>query len=158
MAMAAALWYSRDTSFDGEVVDVEQAARTAGKMLRFSAHARRRAARRNIVPDALDYVLMYGRTIQRTGVTFCVLCRRDVPLEDLRKSWAARLVGTVALLAGNGEIITVYRNRSAVRKIARKMKYRVFGVGVYADASGASAYGDWRDERADGEDEVEGAE
>ena len=130
MAMAAALWYSRDMSFDGEAVDVERAVGTAAKMLRFSAHARRRAARRNIVPDALDYVLMYGRTIQRTGVTFCVLCRRDVPLEDLRKSWAARLVGTVALLAGNGEIITVYRNQSAVRKIARKMKYRVFGAGA----------------------------
>lgn len=158
MAMAAALWYSRDMSFDGEAVDEERAVGTAAKMLRFSAHARRRAARRNIVPDALDYVLMYGRTIQRTGVTFCVLCRRDVPLEDLRKSWAARLVGTVALLAGNGEIITVYRNQSAVRKIARKMKYRVFGAGAYADASGASANGDWGDEDTNGEDEIERAE
>ena len=122
MAMAAARWSSKDTSFDGDVVDAERAAWTTDTILRFSAHALGRAAQRNLVPNALDYVLMHGRTIQRTGVTFCVLCRRDVPWEDLRKSWAARLVGTVALLAGNGEIITVYRNRAAVRKITRKMK------------------------------------
>jgi len=93
--------------------------------LSFSYHAHCRAARRNVAPQLVDYVLTYGRWIQRTGITFYFLGKRDVPAADRRAGWASRLIGTVVLVAPNGEIITVYRNRHALRAIQRKLKYRV---------------------------------
>ncbi len=91
--------------------------------LPFTRHARRRGARRNIAPDAVDYVVAYGRMIQRTGVTFYFLGWRDIPPDDRRASWATRLEGTIVLVASDGEIITVYRNRRGLHTIRRKMKY-----------------------------------
>lgn len=88
-----------------------------------SLHAARQAARRNIAPEALEYVLTYGRRIQRTGVTFYFLGRRDLPAADRPASWASRLEGTVVLLANDGQVITVYRHRRALRRIQRKQKY-----------------------------------
>ena len=94
-------------------------------VLCLTAHAARRAARRNIAPEALEYVLTYGRRIQRTGVTFYFLGRRDVPAADRQASWVSRLEGTVALLSNDGALITVYRQRNALRSIQRKLKYRL---------------------------------
>ncbi len=91
--------------------------------LPFTRHARRRGARRNLAPDAVDYVVAYGRMIQRTGVTFYFLGWRDIPPHDRRASWASRLEGTIVLMASDGEIITVYRNRSGLHTIRRKLKY-----------------------------------
>jgi hypothetical protein len=81
-----------------------------------------------VAPNAVDYVLTHGRRIQRTGVTFYFLGRRDMPEVDQSASWASRLEGTVVLLAPDGEVVTVYRNRHALRTIARKMKYRRLGA------------------------------
>ena len=94
-------------------------------MMCLTAHAARRTARRNIAPEALEYVLTYGRRIQRTGVTFYFLGRRDVPAADRKASWATRLEGTVVLLSKDGALITVYRQRNALRSIQRKLKYRL---------------------------------
>ena len=110
--------------------------------VRFSPHARRRAARRNVVPDAVAYVLAFGRVLHRTGIAFHFLAARDVPAEDRHAAWAARLVGTVVLVGPDGEIITVYRNARALPAIRRKMKYRlapratVFGVPDGAEGDG----------------------
>jgi hypothetical protein len=93
--------------------------------LSLSIHARRRGARRNVEPDAVDYVLAHGRMIQRTGVTFFFLGRRDVPSADRGMSWASRLEGTIVLLASDGAVITVYRNRHGLPAILRKVKYRL---------------------------------
>jgi len=90
-----------------------------------SRHAEHRIARRNITQEALEYVLTYGRRMQRTGVTFYFLGRRDVPPADRQASWATRLEGTVVLMRSEGEIITVYRHRKARPSIRRKMKYRL---------------------------------
>jgi hypothetical protein len=91
----------------------------------YSLHASRRAARRNVVPDAVDYVLLHGQLTYRTGIRFFFLRRRDIPPADRRHGWCARLVGTVVLVAPEGEIITVYRNRRALPAIRRKPKYRL---------------------------------
>lgn len=88
-------------------------------------HARKRGARRNVAPDAVEYVLAYGRVLQRTGVTFFFLGRRDIPACDRCASWASRLEGTILIVAPDGDVITVYRNRKGWRAIARKMKYRL---------------------------------
>ena len=89
-----------------------------------TGHARSRGAQRNVAPDAVDYVLAHGRLIQRTGALFFFLGRRDTPPADRGMSWAARLEGTTVLLAPDGAVITIYRNRRGARAIARKLKYR----------------------------------
>lgn len=90
----------------------------------FSNHAARRAARRNLMPDVVEHVLAHSRCIQRTGVIFYFLGRRDLPPADRQASWAARLEGTVVLRSHDGESITVYRHRKALPAIRRKLKYR----------------------------------
>lgn len=96
-----------------------------GRVVSLTRHARCRGARRNVAPDAVEYVLTNGRRIQRTGVTFYFLGRRDMPEGDRHASWASRLEGTVVLVAADGEVVTVYRNRRALRTIARKLKHRL---------------------------------
>ena len=91
----------------------------------YSFHASRRAARRNVVPDAVEYVLAHGQLTHRTGIRFFFLRRRDIPPADRRHGWCARLVGTVVRVAPEGDIITVYRNRRALPAIRRKPKYRL---------------------------------
>lgn len=92
---------------------------------RMSGHARQRAAQRNLATDAVRYIMTFGRDYRRTGVTFYVLRRRDIPREDLRLPWVARLEGAVALVSSDGEVITLYRGQAAMRAIPRKMKYRL---------------------------------
>ena len=91
----------------------------------FTQHTRKRGARRNVAPDAVDYVLTYGRMIRRTGATFYFLGRRDIPPCDRRASWASRLEGSIVIVAPDGVVITIYRNRRGLRPIARKAKYQL---------------------------------
>jgi hypothetical protein len=84
-----------------------------------------RAARRNVAADAVDYVLTHGRSIQRTGVTFYFLGKRDMPPADRCANWASRLDGTIVVVAPDGDVITLYRNRRGLRAILRKMKHRI---------------------------------
>ena len=103
----------------------ESRASARRQPLSLSRHAQARAARRNVVFDAVEYVLMHGRMVQRTGATFYFLGKRDIPAPDRRKAEAARLAGTVVLVASTGEVITVYRNQHALPTIRRKLKYRL---------------------------------
>ncbi|HEU5345649.1 MAG TPA: hypothetical protein VFX31_12565 [Ktedonobacterales bacterium] len=90
---------------------------------RQTCHASRRAAQRNLA-GAIDYIMAWGRPIQRTGVCFYFLGRRDIPPQHRHLPQIARLAGSVALLSPDGEVITLYRNADALREIERKMKYR----------------------------------
>lgn len=101
--------------------------------LSFTHHAYGRGARRNVAPDAVDYVMTHGRALHRTGVTFFFLGRRDIPARDRRASWAARLEGTIVIVATGGVVVTVYRDRRGLRAIARKMKYRLRDYGQPCD-------------------------
>jgi hypothetical protein len=104
-----------------ETVEVEGLGSSVAS---FTRHARRRSARRNVAPDAVDYVLAYGRMIQRTGAMFYFLGRRDIPPCDRRASWASRLEGSIVIVAPDGAVITIYRNRRGLHTIARKTKYQ----------------------------------
>lgn len=117
-----------------DVIDVMEALEEGGSSAQlglgssvasFTRHARRRSARRNVAPDAVDYVLAYGRMIQRTGALFYFLGRRDIPPCDRHASWATRLEGSIVIVSPDGDIITIYRNRRGLRAIERKMKYRL---------------------------------
>lgn len=114
-------------------------SRQVRRPLSLTAHALARAARRNVAPDAVDYVLTYGRRIQRTGVTFYFLGKRDMPPADQCAGWASRLEGTIVVVAPDGNVITVYRNRRGVRAIQRKLKYRLPGLGRCWTASESDA-------------------
>lgn len=95
------------------------------RITRFSSHARLRSARRNVARNAAEYVLIHGRSIQRTGVMFVFLGWRDIPWEDRCDSRVARLAGTILIVAEDGSIVTLYRNSRGWRTICRKMKYRL---------------------------------
>jgi hypothetical protein len=93
--------------------------------LNLTAHASHRLAQRQLGEEELTYVLTHGTDIQRTGVTFVVLRRRDVP-QPQRRSRLARLEGTVLILAA-GCVITAYHSRkraTIVRELRKKTKYR----------------------------------
>lgn len=100
-----------------------------------------RAAQRNLI-GAVEYIVTWGRLIQRTGVRFYFLGRRDIPAQHRHLPQIARLEGSVALLSPDGEVITLYRNLGALRDIQRKMKYRftpgypVFTADVFGDEDG----------------------
>jgi len=110
------------------MVEVEDRREGLGSSVAsFTWHARNRSARRNVAPDAVDYVLTHGRMIQRTGVMFFFLGWRDIPPCDRRASWASRLEGSIVIVAPHGAVVTIYRNRKGLRTIARKMKYQLDG-------------------------------
>lgn len=105
--------------------DAGQEHKRATDVVSLTRHARKRGARRNVAPDAVEYVLEHGRMIQRTGVLFFFLGRRDIPSCDRCASWSSRLEGVIVIISREGAVITVYRDRRGLRAIERKMKYRL---------------------------------
>jgi hypothetical protein len=89
-----------------------------------SAHAQQRQGQRNISEEQLRYVLRHGTRLRRTGVEFVVLRRCDIPIADLRDDRWARLQGAVVIIGDGGTVVTVYRNRAALRCIRKKLKCR----------------------------------
>jgi hypothetical protein len=93
--------------------------------MRHTEHAHKRCAQRNLDAEALELVRRYGRRLHRTGAVFYFLGRRDLPEELLRDDRYARLEGTTLLFSLEGELITAYRNREALRQIRKKEKRRL---------------------------------
>lgn len=71
----------------------------------------------------MEYVLINGHLYHRTGVMMYVLRECDIPESDRRADWVTRLVGTVVMMAPDGMVITVYRNRNSSRDIRRKRPF-----------------------------------
>lgn len=93
-----------------------------------SHHARIRASQRGLTPDEIGFVLTFGRKVRRTGVCFVFLGERDVPARHrLAKS---HLVGTTVLMSVQGIVLTVYKNKDALKTIKRKKKGRAAGERV----------------------------
>ncbi len=88
----------------------------------FSEHAVLRMAQRHLNATEIEYVILNGRRIYNAGTLFCFLGKQDIPKNE--RSKFARLEGTTVLLdADQAEyVITVYRNRSALKQIRRKLK------------------------------------
>lgn len=101
-----------------------------------SHHARRRAAQRNLTTTDVEYILIWGREIHRTGAVFFCLGAKDIPTQHRHLPEITRLVGAVVLLGRDEEVITLYRHGRKLRYIRRKMKYhftpgeRVIGADV----------------------------
>lgn len=53
----------------------------------------------------------------------CFLGERDVPAKDRSNQRIAQLVNTAVLIGHDGVILTVYRNKNALKEHRRKSKY-----------------------------------
>jgi hypothetical protein len=74
---------------------------------------------RRISSGELSLVLQYGRWVYRAGMKFIFLGHRDLPARLARQY--DYLIGTTVLTDGH-DVITVYKNRSAIAVIKRKSK------------------------------------
>ena len=92
--------------------------------LQYSDHALWRMQQRNLSCLDIEYVVNHGHHYWCAGALHCFLGRRDIPERDLRNSALRRLEGTTVLLEPKQRriVITVYRNRSALKDIRRKAK------------------------------------
>ncbi len=95
--------------------------------LMFSGHAVARGGQRNLSAAQVSYVVQYGKPVHRTGITFYILRRRDIPECHRRNDTCAKLEGTVVLV-GDASVITVYRNCGAYHQVRKKLKYRLCGA------------------------------
>ena len=77
-------------------------------LVRLTPHATRRMQQRAISHAALDAVLRWGARIEQNGATVFFLGRRHLPA-DLTPADAARLEGTVAVVARDGAVLTTCR-------------------------------------------------
>ena len=93
---------------------------------RFTDHALLRCAQRNISQEEVLYVIEHGHRHRNTGVLMCFLRRCDIPENDQKDQRIVQLIHT-AVLVGNGEIITLYRNKNAMRDFRRRAKHQFNG-------------------------------
>ncbi len=93
----------------------------------FSEHAITRMAQRRLSVPEVEYVVDHGRRYYSGGVLHYFLGRRDIPQSDCKHDRFAKLEGATVLLdpVSTLMVITVYRNRSAPKKITRKAKYNL---------------------------------
>ncbi|MDQ3927816.1 MAG: hypothetical protein M3328_01585 [Chloroflexota bacterium] len=92
-----------------------------------SDHARHRGAQSNLRASDMELVRQYGILEYRTGVRFYILRRRDVASYREVEPRLAKLHDLVMIVSGDGTtVITVYRNRKALREIRRKPKMNLF--------------------------------
>jgi len=84
-------------------------------------HAEYRAAQANLDKEKLKIVLRFGRIINRGHAMFYFLGKRDLPLEIRFDDFFNKLIGTTLVMDPAGQtIITVYRNKKAMKNIKRK--------------------------------------
>ena len=77
---------------------------------------------RGIRRQHVAYVLDHGRVYPRLRGWALVLCRRDMPREDLRSDTWTKL-DKVVVIVESGEVATVYRRDHPTRYVKRKAKY-----------------------------------
>lgn len=88
-----------------------------------SKHGRQRAAQSNLSNDDVDLVRRYGVLEHRTGVRFYFIGRREVERYRFVAPRLAKLHDIVMIVSHNDDtVITVYRNKHALKQIRRKSK------------------------------------
>ncbi|HEY7849887.1 MAG TPA: hypothetical protein VIC27_07455, partial [Ktedonobacterales bacterium] len=61
--------------------------------VRQTRHARRRAAQRNLTATDMEYIMLWGREIRKTGALFYCLREVDIPAQHRHLPAIARLAG-----------------------------------------------------------------
>ncbi len=92
--------------------------------LQFTEHAWTRMHQRCLSISDVEYVVLHGQQHRSAGVVHYFLGRRNIPTKDQGKDYLCRLEGTTILVDSQDRrsVITVYRNRSALKDIRRKAK------------------------------------
>jgi hypothetical protein len=86
-------------------------------------HAQERMQQRGIRTDLVALILENGESTHAAGAVFYHVGHKDVP-DHLPAALKERLEGgTVVMDPATGEILTVYRNRTANRHIRRKPRF-----------------------------------
>jgi hypothetical protein len=78
---------------------------------RLTLHAAVRMQQRGLCPADVRATLNYGRRIHAKGVTFYVVGRKEVKRYSEIGINLSELDGVQVLVAGDGAVITAYRNR-----------------------------------------------
>jgi hypothetical protein len=102
----------------------------AGASAGVSEHARQRGAQSNLRASDMELVRRYGTLEHRTGVRFYILRRRDVERYREVEPRLAKLHDIVMIVASDNTVITVYRNKKALRDIRRKPKMNLYRSGA----------------------------
>jgi len=95
-------------------------------MIAKSNHARVRQAQRNLTDDEVAFIMRHGRRIRSGGALHIFLGWRDIPNDRAIFQKYHHLEGATLVINDDGHtpvLITVYRNRRALRDIRRKQKY-----------------------------------
>jgi len=90
--------------------------------VRFTSHALRRINQRRISDEMIELALKYGCVLYNGGAKFIFVRKKDIP-EDMPRSIAERVEGIVIVMNPiDGTILTVYKNKNALKEIKRKLK------------------------------------
>jgi hypothetical protein len=90
-----------------------------------SSHAAVRMNQQRISRQEVELVIEHGTRVHNAGALFFFMGKRDLP-ETLSAADRERLEGlTVVSSPDKRIVITVYKNRRAIRDIKRKPKYSV---------------------------------
>lgn len=89
----------------------------------WSKHGQRRSAQSNLCEGDLELVRRYGVLEHRTGVRFYIVGQREVERYRDVEPRLEKLHDVVMIVAPDSfTVITVYRNRHALKQIRRKSK------------------------------------
>jgi hypothetical protein len=89
-----------------------------------SSHALHRSAQRNISEEDIEFIIQNGDRLHRTGVIFCQLRHRNIPVDTPGNHRGWKLVGTTVVLCKCGlYVVTLYREKKAFQRDSRKAKY-----------------------------------
>ena len=93
--------------------------------LHYTNHAIKRMSKRSLTSADIEYVIDHTRPIHKAGAVFFFLGKKQIPHYDRRDNTLRRLEGTTVLVdsLSTWNVITVYRNREAIKDIRRKAKY-----------------------------------
>lgn len=98
----------------------------AGTNAGVSDHARQRSAQSNLRASDMELVRRYGILEHRTGVRFYILRRREVERYRKVEPRLAKLHDIVMIVSSDDTVVTVYRNKKALRDIRRKPKMNLY--------------------------------
>lgn len=98
----------------------------AGTSAGVSDHARQRSAQSNLRASDMELVRRYGILEHRTGVRFYILRRREVERYRKVEPRLAKLHDIVMIVSSDNTVVTVYRNKKALRDIRRKPKMNLY--------------------------------
>jgi hypothetical protein len=93
--------------------------------LHYTDHAVERMSQRSLTPADIEYVIDHTQPIYKAGGVFFFLGKKQIPHCDRHDNKLRRLEGTTVLVdsLSTWNVITVYRNRQAIKDIRRKAKY-----------------------------------